>query len=807
MNERTLRLLEFDCIRGRVADCALSSEAAERIRKDLPLCEARAVRDLKALVGAVLERILAGDEKQENLPDIAPLFPVLETEGAVLEIEDAFALGLFAERGGALLNWLTRGENRSLKAAAEGIPDCSSVVREVFRVIDRDGKLRDLPEFRDIKRRIQNLTKELEHAGAKYTGSEELRRMLQSGVPSQRDGRMVLALKANFRGRIRGIVHEVSSTGQTLFIEPEEVVEKNNELIIEKRNLDAEIRKVLRETTKALAERRGDLIFFHEKIIYLETIRARARYSGETRGHFALDSDGGTVRQLVLVKARHPLLSRPVPIDLAMEGNTRVVIITGPNTGGKTVALKTAGLFALMNQFGLALSAEEGTSLPVFDGIYADIGDEQSLSQSLSTFSAHMTNIASILEVSGESSLALLDELGSGTDPEEGSAIAMAILDCLIEKKTLLITTTHHGILKNYGYTREGVENASMEFDGKTLSPTYRIIMGLPGESRALDIAGRNGLAPETVERARGYLADERSDISVLIAGLKKKHEELDTAAAVQKAEELRLREERRSADLRELRLKQKELEIRAGEAGRLRRLLDESRKTLENLVREVREGELTREKTLKVKEFLKGLEERAEAEDALLEEAGRQFALEKRRLEDARDSNFAEREKTAAVRTGRAGVPAAVEPGIEVLAGEFKRRARVLRQDKKGSWLVEIGSLKMTMDERELVPLAPSQEEIKPDIAAADFASAPRPKFELNLLGMRLEEALESLRRQIDAAVLGGLGEFSVIHGKGNGILQKGVHDYLKHAPQVADYFFSRPELGGFGRTEVILK
>jgi DNA mismatch repair protein MutS2 len=806
MNERTLRLLEFDCIRGRVADCALSSEAAERIRKDLPLCEAQAVRELKALTGAVLERILAGDEKQESLPAIAPLFPILETEGAVLEIEDAFALGLFAERGGALLSWLSKGEG--FKAAIEGIPDCSGVAREVFRVIDRDGNLRDLPEFRDIKRRIQNITKELEHAGTKYTGSEELRRMLQSGVPSQRDGRMVLALKANFRGRIRGIVHEVSSTGQTLFVEPEEVVEKNNELIIAKRNLDAEIRKVLREMTGALAEHRDDLVIFHEKIVYLETIRARARYSAETGGRFALDPPaGGTACPLVLVRARHPLLSRPVPIDLAMEGNTRVVIITGPNTGGKTAALKTVGLFALMNQFGLALSAEEGTSLPVFDGVYADIGDEQSLSQSLSTFSAHMTNIASILEVSGESSLALLDELGSGTDPEEGSAIAMAILDCLIGKKTRLITTTHHGILKNYGYTREGVENASMEFDGRTLSPTYRIIMGLPGESHALDIASRNGLAPAIVERARGYLADERSDISALITGLKKKHGDLDTAAAMQKAEELRLCEERRSADLRELRLKQKELELRAGEAGRLRRLLDESRKTLENLVREVREGELTREKTLKVKEFLKGLEERAEAEDALLEEAGRQLAHEKHRIEEAHHSNSSEGEQTAALHTRKAGVPAVIEPGIEVLAGEFKRRARVLRQDRKGSWLVEIGSLKMTMDGRELVPLAPSEEERKPVIAAADLVSAPRPKFELNLLGMRLEEALESLRRQLDAAVLGGLGEFSVIHGKGDGILQKGVHDYLKHAPQVADYFFSRPELGGFGRTEVILK
>ncbi|MDR1904112.1 MAG: Smr/MutS family protein [Treponema sp.] len=798
MNERTLRLLEFDTIRSRVADCALSAEAADRIREDISPREASAVRELKALAGIMLERIQAGDEKQESLPSIAPLFPVLETEGAVLEIEDAFALGLFAGRGGAFVNWLLKGdENPVLKAATDGMPDCLTIAQEVFRIIDKDGNLRDLACFREIKRRIQNLTRDLEHAGSKYTSNEELRRMLQSGVPSQRDGRMVLAVKANFRGRIRGIVHEVSATGQTLFVEPEEVVEKNNELIIEKQNLEAEIRKALRTMTKSIAEHRDKLIIFHEKVVWLETIRARARYSSETRGRFALEDPGS----LVLVKARHPLLSHPVPIDIAMEGDTRVVIITGPNTGGKTVALKTAGLFALMNQFGLALPAEEGTILPIFDGIYADIGDEQSLSQSLSTFSAHMTNIASILEVSGASSLVLLDELGSGTDPAEGSAVAMAILDCLIEKKTRLITTTHHGILKNYGYTREGVENASMEFDGRSLSPTYRIIMGLPGESHALDIAGRNGLAQGIVERARGYLDDGRSDISALISGLKKKHEELDAAGAIQQAEDLRLREERRRADLRELRLKQKELEIKTVGAGQLRRLLDESRKTLENLVREVREGELTREKTRKVKEFLKVLEERAEAEEALLEEAEQQLALEKSRIEDG---GSPETEDGGAFK-GR--IPQTIEPGIEVLAGEFKRRARVLRQDKKGSWLVEIGSLKMKVDGKDLVPLAPSGEEIKPVIAAADLAAAPRPQFELNVLGMRLEEALDSLRRQIDAAVLGGMGEFSVIHGKGDGILQKGVHQYLRDAPQVADYFFSRPEMGGFGRTEVILK
>jgi DNA mismatch repair protein MutS2 len=473
-----------------------------------------------------------------------------------------------------------------------------------------------------------------------------------------------------------------------------------------------------------------------------------------------------------------------------MDGNTLSLIITGPNTGGKTVALKTAGLFALMNQLGLALPAARGTALPVFDGVFADIGDEQSIGQSLSTFSAHITNIATIITHSTSRSLVLLDELGSGTDPQEGSVIAMAILDCLIEKNTRLIITTHHGILKNYGYSREAVENASVEFDSRTLSPTYRIINGIPGESRALDIAARNGLPRDIIAKARSYLDSGYSDVSALISGLKEKHRELDTLTEKAKSEDLRLLDERRKADLKELRLRQKELELKSGLAGKLRLLLDESRKTLENLVRELKEGEMTREKTLKVKEFLGDLARTVDAENAALEEEERSIADENRRGE------------TTAVQ---------FVPGMEVFAGIAKRRGILVRQDKKNTtaptWIVEIGSLKISFPERELTPAAPSRPPSKAFISTVDFADTPAVRSEINLCGMRLEEALKTLRRQADMAVLQGLNTFSVVHGKGDGILQKGVHQWLKQEPTVADYYFASPETGGFGRTEVILK
>ncbi|MDR1129181.1 MAG: endonuclease MutS2, partial [Treponema sp.] len=633
MNDKTLALLEFDSIRNAVSLCALSEEAGRKINESLPLCDSNAVASLKRLVSAVLGRLNSGGpEPLGAIPAVAPLLPVLGVEGTVLGTEELYALGIFAERGEALREWLRGGtgaENQNtLREATDDMPDCRAVAKEVFRVLDRDGKLRDLPEFREIKRRIQGLAAELEKTVARYTGSEESRRMLQSAVPSQRDGRTVLAVKANFRGRIKGIVHEVSGTGQTLFVEPEDVVEKNNSIVIEQRRLDAEIRRVLRETTAALSPFREDLALFHERVVFLETLRARARYSRDSRGHFAKEAG-----ELVLVNARHPLLeSRAVPIGFAMSSTG--VIITGPNTGGKTVALKTIGLFALMNQFGLALPSDEGTSLPVFDGVYADIGDEQSLSQSLSTFSAHIAGIAAITARATSRSLVLLDELGSGTDPLEGGAIAMAVLDWLVERGSRVVVTTHHGALKNYGYTRPGVENASVEFDGQTLSPTYRIVMGIPGESRAVDIASRNGLPAAIVAGARSYLEDERADVSALIAELKRKRRDLDAAQKEAAETERRLREEKRSADLRELRLRQKELELKQGGMGKFRLLLQESRKKLENLVREVKEGELSREKTLKVKDFLRELGNAAEAESSSLDAEERLVREDRSRFE-----------------------------------------------------------------------------------------------------------------------------------------------------------------------------
>jgi len=875
--EKVIALLEFDRIREAAAACALSAEAAKIIREELPLVNPEKIRARKRLVSSfcgVIKNSLG--EKCQELPEIGFLLPRLAVEGSILDADEMLALGLFLERGEELRRFIIAGipdsgipgnenpndaEKTDLRLLAESAPDCAPLAAAIFRVIDRDGTVRDLPEIQKIRRRIQDLTRELEQIAGRFGADETKRRMLQSGLPSQRDGRLVLAVKANYRGRIKGIVHEVSATGQTIFVEPEESVEKNNQILIERSNLEAEIRRLLRELTASLAERRGELEEFHRAVVNLETLRARARYSLEitpavrTTGKtftrelcfaaepeiFSTEQNAGSTGSknaaksgeaapvLSIKQAHHPLLgSGAVPIDFCVDSTTRMVIITGPNTGGKTVTLKTIGLFALMNQSGLALPATEAV-LPLFDAIYADIGDEQSLSQSLSTFSAHMINIAEIITEATEHSLVLLDELGAGTDPEEGSAIAMAILDHFIAAKSTVVLTTHHGMLKNYGYSREGVENASVEFDRKTLSPTYRIIMGIPGESRAVDIAARNGFPPALVEKARGYLDKERSDVSALITGLKEKHRELDKASRSAREEEERLREERRQTDLKELTLRQKERLLQQEGAAEFRLFLSESRKSLENLVREIREGEMNREKTLKVKEFIRELEAQSAALDASLE-------AQSASLETTLYTYAGTEEKTPSAAGSEKTAPL-ITPGMEVLAGSSRRRGTVIRADnKKGAkktelrWIVEIGSVRLSFPERELTPAPDTQNagrstvgwaaELAPENAQTTIAgtaaakgntagtnSSARAKLEINLLGMRLEEALDTLRRQIDAAIMAGMREFSVVHGKGDGILQKGVQDYLRGDPSVADYYFSRPELGGFGRTEVVLR
>lgn len=782
MNERTLGLLDFRRILDDVAGYCRSDEGRASVLESLPASDAGAVEDAKARARAVAALLEEGlPLPSGTFPPIADFLPALSKEGTCLEQEELYALALWSEAYGELKAFLAGTDHPVLAGEAKEAPDLAEIPRIVFRVLSRDGTLADLPELREAQSRIRRVNSEIERITSSFFQDGELRSMLQSDLPTQRDGRTVLAVRANYKGKVRGIVHEVSDTGRTVFIEPEALVRKNNELVEAEAKYRQEVFRILKETTARVAVRREDVRAARSACAAFDGLWARARYSHLSRGVFALPGSTG----LVLRQARHPMLgSKAVPIDLAIPEGVRTLVITGPNTGGKTVSLKTVGLLCLMNQFGLAVPAEEGTRLPVLDGVYADIGDEQSIDQSLSTFSGHMKAVSGIVGGATSRSLVLLDELGSGTDPEEGCAIAMSLLDHFIETGCLSIVTTHHGILKNYGYTRPGVLNASAEFDKNTLSPTYRIIMGIPGESRALDVAARNGLPEAIVSGARRYLAEERTDVAAMIQGLSEKRRELEGLEEEQRRRIRDAKEEQRKADLRALQLRQRETELREQGIGELRRLLTESRRGLENLVREIREGELTPEKTRAVKEFLGTLEEEVRAQEERYEE-GRKTSRET-------DPYPSEGE---------------LRDGASVLIGTARQRGRLIRRGKKGFWLAEVGSLRLTVRSEDLQACreeAPHQPRVLLD---PGVGRGTRALFELDLRGYRLAEALKAVEDQLEAASLASLGLFSIIHGTGEGILGRGIHELLKAHPAVRDYYFARPEEGGFGKTVVHLK
>ena len=834
MDKHTLQLLDYYTVRDTISGFCMSEEGKSFFGQIEPAPEKEIYTPFKNLAFEWTKLLqLQNPVKMCGWTSCAKCFPLLGKEGSVLEVADVYALGMFCRASESVKNALLAQTGKlpvkNMLSIAEEIPSLTNAANAIFRIVDEKGEMRDLPQIRAIKNSISKIRRDIVALLKNYTTDVAFKDSLQSDMPTIRGERQVLAVKANFKGRIRGIVHEVSQTGQTVFIEPDDVVQKNNDLIHEEYQLSIEIRKILKELVAELGAFKEDFVLAHEKMVMLDATFAAAVWGIEQKCTFA--QEPVAEKPFTLLKARHPLLGKSaVPIDFVFLPNCRVVIITGPNTGGKTVTLKTAALFSALNQSGFPVPAAEGTALPVFDNIFADIGDEQSMEQSLSTFSGHMKNIAHITANATADSLVLLDELGSGTDPQEGGAIAMAVLDYLIEKKAYVLVTTHHGILKNYGFTHEICANASVDFDTNTLSPTYRILMGVSGESHALDIADRNGLLPCISKVARNYVVTEQADVSALIRGLTQKHEDLLRLENEQKAEEQKIREKRRKVDLKELQLRQKELELEEQGYRKLEKFAGESRKKLENLVRELREGEITREKTLKVKQYISDLSDSIENEKKLLESEKDKLVLQKAELEEkyGKQESFAGKKKKKdrfmpvtglypAEENADLQYPDGFAENVDVLMNG--RRGTIIRQDKKDSWIVQFDGLKMSVSQKklQLAPIVKKDAEISIEIAhnadtggipGADFSDKKETAvFELRLLGMRYEEAMKAVEHQVDLAVLQHLQNFSIIHGKGNGILQQGVHNFLKHCQVVKDYYFAPPEDGGFGKTYVILK
>ena len=781
MDERSAVLLEFDKVIKLLLEYCLSEEGKRRLQSQKIFYKSNTLKDFHDILSQ-LRMLLESDEvfPAVNFPEIEYLLPLVKRDGSSLDGIELYNISQFINSTLKVKDFVQLSKIPGLDKIIEHIekiPPMGKLAAEILKVINSSGQIRDdHPELKNLRKGLGVLNNKISVLSSSYIS--ENRNLFQTDVPSQKDGRIVLPLKSNFKGKFKGIIHDISAKGNILYIEPFDILELNNQVAVQEHEISIIANRIFREFTEKIRLVLEDLQLLVDSLSFFDTVYARAKFSSNY-SCFRPDISNSEIK---LEKARHLLLGeKVVPITIFMEEGLHTLIITGPNAGGKTVSIKTVGLLAMMNQFGLQIPAAEGSILPVFDGIYADIGDDQSIEESLSTFSGHMKNIASILGKSSNNSLVLLDELGSGTDPGEGAAIAMAVLDNLITKGSIVLTTSHHGLLKNYGYTREGVMNASMEFNEGTHSSTYRVILCAPGDSHAVELARHSGIPEVIIENVQTYLKDKQTGIGRMISELEKKHKLAgDREAALEKREK-QLKNQIRENDLKELAFRQSENELKRKWNKESSKFLSNARKTLENLVKELKEGELTKEKTKQVKVFLSDINESITSEEENLNN----FIINN-------PDNINE------------GI---MEPGMDVLVGEYRRPGIIVRKGKKKDWIINTGALKISVNPNEIFPAPRQKKKESYGVALSNIKASNVAKFTLDLRGFRLETALQSIEKQIDNALMSGLSEFNIIHGKGEGVLSTGVHKYLRNENSVKEFYFAHPDDGGFGKTIVILK
>ena len=685
-----------------------------------------------------------------------------------------------------------------LTEIATRIPPPLGLIDAITQAISERGDIHDnaSPRLAQIRRDLRTVHDRLLHRMQRMLSDPKIAPYLQDTLVTQRDGRYVLPLRADFKGKIKAIVHDQSASGATLFVEPLSVVEANNQyrqLQLDERD---EERRILAELCSKIAARAAELETTVQTLAQLDLIFARARLAEDMHATEPIlkplppkASDrprpgthpGSVIR---LQGARHPLLDPDtvVPIDILLDPNTYALIITGPNTGGKTVSLKTVGLLALMAQSGLHIPADPGSQISVFEAVYADIGDEQSIEQSLSTFSAHITNIIRILKQATPRALVLLDELGSGTDPQEGAALASAILTYLLDRGITTLVATHYPELKTYALAREGVLNASVEFDIETLRPTYHLIIGLPGASNALTIAQRLGLPEEIVQLARRGISPEELRAEDLLTEI---HQQRDLIRRARRdAEKARIEAEKLRAEL----------------AARLGAIEDERRDILE------RARQQAEDRLASLEEELRKLRRQlARARQPL--EVVEEVAAEVERLEDELSTPIERTPLSQEVQTFDLP-PAPIRLGDKVKLRSLGSQGVVTALDDEEAE-VQIGILRVRTRLSELLPLSGQPASgIQPPPTHPPPASLPQmpsaPGIELDLRGLRVDEALEKLDDYLEAASLADLPWARIIHGKGTGRLRQAVRKALRNNPHVQSFEPGKRGEGGEGVTVV---
>lgn len=778
MQERTLEVLEYQKILDRLAAFARSNLVKEEISSMTPMVDLDDINqelDHTEQMLGVIKRF--GSIDLFGLYDFEDIVNYVRKKG-ILEPIDLLKINDLLRSCEYLKEYGKNIEEAYIKDLFDRINTNDFIKKEIERSIISEEEIADdaSADLRNIRRQKNRKEAEIKAKLNSYISNSRYDDALQDKVVSMRDGRYVIPVKTNKKSMVGGIIHDKSSSGNTIFVEPAAIVEINNQLKDLELKEEAEIRRILDRLSRFVEG-------FDMEILENQKILARIDFLA-AKAKFAIDYECSKPRvgddKIINLKgARHPLLKgKVVPIDVAIGGDYKTLIITGPNTGGKTVSLKTVGLITAMAQSGIFIPTEENSIVNVFDDIFVDIGDTQSIEMSLSTFSASLTKIVYILENASENSLVLLDEVGSGTDPTEGAALAISILDYLRKKDIMTFATTHYSELKYYAVETSGVMNASVEFDVNTLSPTYRLEIGTPGKSNAFEISRRLGLKEEVLKKAESLIGEDTRNVNKILEEIEGNKEEIEAKNREIDQYKAEIEKIKRELDQKSKEAEKKSAEIISLAEDRANEILDKANEQSQEMLKEAKKSKNAN--TSEIDRSLNNIRNRYK--DNRIEKKGKGLNIAK--------SN---------------DIPEDLNIGDIVIIQGINERAEVISApDDKGNIRLQMGILKMDSNIKNVVKVDGQEKKENNIDKVYNAKKAMNISPTLDLRGQRYDEAMRNLDKYLDDAMLAGLSKVKIIHGKGTGALINGVNELLKDEKRISDFRFGDDKEGGYGVTIV---
>ena len=778
--EKNYDVLEFYKIVNELIDLSRLEKTKEKFL-DIDIIKEKSVLDKELMLMMEMIDFYKYDDGLElaGLADITKMMNSIDIIGSYLSAEDLAVLKknltIFRISKSRAKN--VRDKYRTIWNLFSDVEEVKDIENFISEAINDEGVLKDEASIglRDVRRQKQNINANIKEKFDELISNKSTQNAIQERIITQRNDRYVIAVKTDFKGLIKGIEHDRSATGSTVYIEPLNVVSLNNKLREYEAREREEIRKILLRITELVKTKKEEILEIKEILERLDFIDAKTTYSVNKK---CIVPKIINKEYLKLVEARHPLIDENtvVPINFELGNPENIMLITGPNTGGKTVTLKVAGLLTIMALSGIPIPANEKTEIGYFHNVLADIGDEQSLEQNLSSFSGHVSKIKDIIENANSKSLVLMDELGSGTDPMEGAAFAMAIIDYLNKKHVTSIITTHYSEVKAYAFNTTGIKSASMEFNVETLSPTYRLLEGIPGESNALIIARKYGISEEVIENAKSYISEDNQRVEEMLKSIKEKNDELETMQAQLEATRTELDKQKSIYEQNMIKLENEKNEI-------IKRAYEEADNYLKNMQAKA-----------------KNLIDKINSEESKKEDAkNAQRSLNMLRESFITDKKKNVKEKKVVTQNVDFSV------GEEVLVKTMNQNGKILKIMPNNRIQVQTGILKLVVSTDDIVKI-----QKKKTNKFKNFASLKRTsqvRGEIDLRGMNADEAIAELETYMDRAMLTGYHEIYIIHGKGTMVLRKKIHEYLRTSKYVTEFKDANQNEGGIGCTVVVLK